>query len=117
MVFHGRRNGFRYSGIRLGHVCGNAPPSDFVLGIFTHCRVDFLLRNHIVQLDGPRVRVDVEFLCFRPFVGVIVVANVQQDVHIAAFLESDDSAIPLVDARGIQFFVRRIGDSFQIDSG
>ena len=109
-------NRFRRSKIRLGKLCVGALPPNFALGIFTHCRVDFLLRNHIVQLDGPRVRVDVEFLCFRPFVGVIVVANVQQDVHIAAFLESDDGTIPLVDARGIQFFVRRIGDSFQIDS-
>ena len=82
-----------------------------------HRRVDFLLRNRLIQLDRPRVRVDVDRLLFRPFVGVIVVANVQQDVHVAAFLESDDSAIPLVDARGIQFLVRRIGDSFQIDSG
>lgn len=82
-----------------------------------HRCVDFLLRSHIVQLDGPRIRVDADSLCFRPFVGVIVVSNVQQNVHVAAFLESDDGAIPLVDARGIQFFVRRIGDSFQIDSG
>ncbi|MFR4831344.1 MAG: hypothetical protein ACLUA4_00695 [Bifidobacterium sp.] len=46
-----------------------------------------------------------------------MVSNVQQNVHVAAFLESDDGAISLIDARGIQFFVRRIGDSFQIDSG
>ncbi|WP_298047295.1 hypothetical protein, partial [uncultured Bifidobacterium sp.] len=46
-----------------------------------------------------------------------MVAHIQQNVYVAAFLTSDDGTIPLIDSCGIQFLVCRIGDMFQINSG